>query len=599
MSANSSIVVFDDFARMAAAMKGQNTTDGWDVVCSYDLSKLNAILDDKFKRGKLVSDIKGVKYWDWILELDAVKINSYEFVLSKPVLGFAANGRATLTMPITKIVRTINVYTLASAGPVENPGQYKDNVWYSKDGNTYTPLADQANPAVDDFVVHQHHWYCIASIKPAKVTTNSDQTHSLIGTVPISAVTGDNQIHAQGTVVVFKEANTNDEAHIVLHFSQSASNPATYQISPKLTDHDFNEESNLLRAIANYFSQEVSQVEYALTSIAPTPDPSGTAAITPKSFAFSAIKVGDTAGVLGTFIETSQNKGRGQSAPVFTVQGQRSSPIPKGSTASIVFSQDCIQKVLIADALGKTLSNCHVRFVNQPSGIQALISSSDIHVDVHIPQTLTYVQSVPAPPSMDGVPRPPWISYNYIRVSNDVLSSTDYPVTLTLNGNTAAVAWNIDHAGFNYELGATPLSEAGGDTDITWSADTGHKITIHISSSTGNPSKFSIDASCNVSVSPNLTFDNSTYGASITPAPPHQNCWEKFWDGDGANQVHDALQGALANFAPKISLTMPGINYFTTTNILFPGAHVFQADTAAGLQIPRDMLIVGNIGKSS
>ncbi len=593
MANTSNVAIFPDFAHMTTAMQGQNTTDGWDVVCSYDLKKLNAILSDRFRQGKLISKVNGVTTWDWILELDAVKISDYVFELSEPVLNFNVDGRATLTMPITKITDTVHVFTLSEHEAVD--GHYKADTWYSKDGDTYKPIANQSTPVIGNFVPAQGKWYSIATMKPPSVNTDTEQTHSLVGSIPISAITGDNQIYNQGTVVVFKAANSADKAHIVLHFSQTAANTATYTISPPLTNDDFNKEATLLRAIANFFSTEVSQIEYALTAVSPAPDPNGNTVITPKSFAFSAIKTGDDAGVLGTFIETSQNKGRGQSDPVFTVGGTKYSPIPTGNTASMIFSQDFVQNILIGTAISKNMNGGHAKYVNQSSGVQAKIYAKDIEIKIHIPTTETYVETFPAPPH--GMPPPP--IYNYIRVQNDVLSSEDYPITLTLNKNTASVAWNIDHASFDYELGWNSPSLFDSHPSINWSKDTGHKISISIHSSTSSPSTFSIDAACDISLAPQLTFDNSTYSAEVTPKPAHKNCWQKFWSGDAANQIHSALQSALANFAPKLSLTMPGLNYFATTNILFPGAHVFQADTAAGLQIPRDLILLGNIEKKS
>ncbi len=591
---DSGTVIFDNFSEMSTAMAGENTTNGWDVTCSYDLAKLNQMLSDRYKQGKLVASIPNVNIWQWVLDFDGLNIDTYNFELSEPILNFNLDGRATLNMPITKISSSIQGYVVSKVGTVTGPALYKAETWYSVKDGTYTEIKDQSKPAVGNCAMYENDWYKITTVKSPSPGPSITDSHSLIGSIPISAILGNNQIYNKGTVVVFKSNSPNTEAHIVLHFSNKAANPATFSISPKL-ESNFNKEAKLLNSITNYFSNSVQDIDYALNSISPKPSTTGETMITPKSFVFNTVSTGNATGVLSTYIETTQNNGKGQVDPIFTVQGKRSSPIPKGNTASMIFSQNFIQNILLSNQLKKSLTDCSVTFTNLSSGIQANIHASDVSVGIKIPQKETGSQTV-------GYQGGSSTTTYYVKVDDDVISSNDYPITMKILNNKISLAWNIDHAGFNYATGSQTCSYyAFGHNcdDLSWSTDTGHKITIGITSDPSSPSLITLDASDNIHISPDLKFAEKTYTASVSPKPASKSCWDKFWTGDAANEVHNALQGALGNFAPKITLSFNGINYFATTNILFPGGNVFDVDTAAGLQVPRDLVLLGNINKSN
>lgn len=54
--------------------------------------------------------------------------------------------------------------------------------------------------------------------------------------------------------------------------------------------------------------------------------------------------------------------------------------------------------------------------------------------------------------------------------------------------------------------------------------------------------------------------------------------------------------------SPKINMEMKALEYFLTTNLLFPGKHVFHAHALTaenkdkkGLAVPRDLILTGDI----
>ena len=594
---NSGVNTFSGMSAMSTAMKGQQCTNGWDIVCSYDLSKLNKMLQDQYSKAntKIVTTIPGVTDWTWATPFKGLMIDTYDFSLDAPDLSFESDGTATLNMAISKVEKAEIDYTIADEGAVSGT-TYEAETWYSKSGDTYTPIADQSSPAVGDYAMHNSKWYSITAVTSKKPKSALSGSYSLIGNVPISAVSGSEasgyHVHTSGSIVVFKASKPDDQGHIALNFKNTASLPTNFSISPSISNNQ-TKEGNLLRKIRTYFTN-VSEIDYLLNSVTPKAPTGDETSITPKSFVFSTINTGSGTGVLSTYIATTQNNGQGSANPSFDVSNQKYSPIPTGNTASMVFSKDFIQNVLIQGGLQSSLENCSVTFTSLTSGIQANVYTSSVDVDVVIPSTLTGSSYQPgAEPGWPGT-----YTYYYVKVDGDTLSATDHPLTLTLQDNTMSVAWNVNNAAFDYDTGMD-VQVGVSNPGTQWSKDTNHNITIGITSNPSAPSTLSIDASDNITISPALAFDNSTYSASIAPPPAHEDCFEKFWSGNAAGKVHQALKGALATLAPSLSVKLPGLNYFYTTNLLFSGSTVFTVDTTAGVQVPSDLIILGNLDDSS
>ena len=85
----------------------------------------------------------------------------------------------------------------------------------------------------------------------------------------------------------------------------------------------------------------------------------------------------------------------------------------------------------------------------------------------------------------------------------------------------------------------------------------------------------------------------------INTAAQPRAWWQWFCHGN-PNSVPEYFKN-LQVPGPDVDLTMDSLDYFLTTNLLYPGKHVFQADTpssdstAKGLALPRDLILTGTI----
>ena len=69
------------------------------------------------------------------------------------------------------------------------------------------------------------------------------------------------------------------------------------------------------------------------------------------------------------------------------------------------------------------------------------------------------------------------------------------------------------------------------------------------------------------------------------------------------HRVPDHFKG-LTVPGPDVNLKMDSLDYFLTTNLLYPGRHIFKADnpasesTSKGLALPRDLILTGEVSTS-
>ena len=95
-----------------------------------------------------------------------------------------------------------------------------------------------------------------------------------------------------------------------------------------------------------------------------------------------------------------------------------------------------------------------------------------------------------------------------------------------------------------------------------------------------------------------LAWTKDTNWRINTAAQPRA-WWQWFCNGN-PNSVPEHFKN-LQVPGPDVDLTMDSLDYFLTTNLLYPGKHVFQVDTpssdstAKGLALPRDLILTGTI----
>ena len=71
-----------------------------------------------------------------------------------------------------------------------------------------------------------------------------------------------------------------------------------------------------------------------------------------------------------------------------------------------------------------------------------------------------------------------------------------------------------------------------------------------------------------------------------------------FWDTSADRPEH---YGVISVPLPSLDMSLPGLDYFLTTNLILPGAHLFIADPVDdqtnGLFVPRDVLLTGQVAQ--
>ncbi|KAH7881756.1 hypothetical protein F5I97DRAFT_1810475 [Phlebopus sp. FC_14] len=80
---------------------------------------------------------------------------------------------------------------------------------------------------------------------------------------------------------------------------------------------------------------------------------------------------------------------------------------------------------------------------------------------------------------------------------------------------------------------------------------------------------------------------------NVTFKPEDRSGWDSFWDGP---DVVPIWMKGLDVEIPDFDLQLGSVDFFLTTNLLFPGdKQVIDIDRTAGLHIPGDVYLVGNV----
>jgi len=137
---------------LAEIMTNHPSTEGWDVICSYNEVKLNEILQRQFERIDAVKQVilggvddpYHISYihshyplpsGGHLYTVGMYVSESYAFDLKIPVLQFNENGNALLTMEVKsakKAVQNLSLVRLPDDEQEMEPG-LKGNTWYQKD----------------------------------------------------------------------------------------------------------------------------------------------------------------------------------------------------------------------------------------------------------------------------------------------------------------------------------------------------------------------------------------------------------------------------------------------------------------------------------
>jgi hypothetical protein len=507
-----------------STMQGASATNEWDIVCSYNEEKFNALLKTNFQAGKLVTNISfsvpHTSFFD-----NTTYIIDFNLSLGSPALEFLENNMVILTMPLEKAS-----FTTRKKG--------------ASKGNTNTIPANSFN---------------------------------LTATVPLAAMNGDTREIKQG-VIEFTLGSTNEVQHIFLHFNAKPDGnvqATTYRIAPAdpsapQTNGDLQQlEQFALPQIKEYFENNAKAFEYALTAVSNKPATQGEIILKPKAFVFTTQTFKD-AGVLSIYIQT-ENSGNpvGNPTPRFEPGGQEIIPIPQGETASLIFSADLIGKSFLIPQFKDKHFNHH-KFTDIESTVLSkggigINASYDVKKTVSLPENQKmgdYILSMD-PVTVDFSDKP----YTFEFKTDDI--------TVSMVEVSTHATWNAYIPSTGPDDLHVPIS---GNVDIavglakkySW-----QKI------GTVNDREIKID------------FSVSESDYSITVKYSQSFMWMR------SDEVDDIIKTHLGPLIPDITLNFDGLNFFATTNLLFPGKEVIVIDANQGIHFPHDLILLGNVNQDS
>lgn len=487
-------VDYPTLAALVAAMGGVPSTNHWDVVTSYSVDKLNQILQAQYGANKLVKEVK--------VETEGVD----------PILGtkFPLTVTMKLSAPSLKFVIG-DSGTCQLTMPIES-GQYQ-----------------------------------IASNQPKPIQAN---VYQIVGTLPLAALDGrTGKLSTAGDVIAFGSDGGN-EAHVILDFTRSGDR--AYAVEAR--DGKKHDEDDILRIyvapkLADYFSTNVSAIEYALASVSDAA-PSGDVVLQPKSFVFASAG-GATNGVLSLYIQTKGGSADpGTLHPVFQPGGSEMLRIPRDHTAAIVFSHDMVVRQYVRAQLAKAGYGV--------SEVQSSAGGIQMHVTVG--------KSVIKNASHHSF----WGNFS---VDGIDASLTKNPISLSIKDGKLAVSWSFEQT-------------------LEWS----NNVTFAQSGTWGRVKlKISMSKSVSLSLSDEEVVAKLAIGSSdyhVSTKAEDLSFWETF--GGGVEYVPSELKD-LSLDLPAVNLSLGGLGFFPITNLLFPGQRVIQIDTSTGILTPYDLLLTGQI----
>jgi hypothetical protein len=292
------------------------------------------------------------------------------------------------------------------------------------------------------------------------------------------------------------------------------------------------------------------------------------ACLTPTAF-FFALQAPPVPGGDGCVLLLIQTTGQGG-----PVQPLPSYPIPDGSTAALLISNEVIFSGLIPSSFNSQFASAKMQFSGQQSDGAWTTTSSGGSIGCGIIQgTFTWGQ-VTYPFSCDSALES---SPQSVAVPGDAFTACAAGGAIALNW---APSWNQYWCYLTYVAAAAAESSASDSWNMpvytpTWS-------------NCGLVGSYSMTANATVGANNVISFSGSptvSFGPQSEP-----DWWQKNMEGDWVADT--ALTSAVKNqvSAALGSLTLPDVNTFSLVNLLFPAQHAISLSTAS---VPCDLLAVG------
>ncbi|GKT82048.1 hypothetical protein ColTof4_14471 [Colletotrichum tofieldiae] len=522
------------FNGLVAAMKGVDSLSGWDMLVSYNVVQLNALLAQR------AAQLGFETLVNWTVEdTEVTRKLVFDIKLLQPTLRFVdSSNNITVTCGLAGSYhidggsKVINIDTglvvVLSTNLVNVSGE-----WHLETG--FQPKTG-VTPAADDYIT--------------LLDPNSSVTQGICINFARCKASIENGPNGAATESRLANLSKTMKSNIEQHFASAAG--LRY----------------CLAALSNHYEQDVN----------------GSEVLQPTAFCFTMQP--DT---LLTWIglKGGPDNGKRQSAKTmlaFAPGSKAMSPIPKGNSASIIFSQDTIVNLFLKPALKVAGSIDGSKDINKQS------VATGVKVGFHfksIPITVPNVHKEDKMGNlrhMDGASVDLSDTLSTFTINGERAVSSQKAVDIIYKSESKRMEWRTK----NWNQGANGggvFSNEKGVCNITFT------YTVEGQWTSGDPTK-----------SPNQLGFKFTFGNTLktTATSDAASGWEKvFGKSDSVPEEYKNL----APTAPVLKIELKNLDYFLATNLLLPGQHIFHAhapaagssDSNSGLASPRDVLLTGDI----
>ncbi|GAB1194493.1 hypothetical protein APSETT444_003739 [Aspergillus pseudonomiae] len=535
----------DQFNVLVESMKGKDTTHGWDVVVSYDEDKINDFLEaHPISAIESLPPFRGTGHDED--DSGQVVAREYEFdiKLRSPKLQFIGrHGLAKLDFTITG---TYKRHPSSSASVNQLPDGYQASIG----AELYNVLG----------------------------TLNDAGGNRQFISPPSSHQSGPNNAtdvqlnSARGVYLSLKEPE--------VHFQ-----PQGGKISSAAKDA-------LRDGLRNYLQQGTQ--EYLIAGVAGYDTDPSMIAIRPARFCFTVTPKDEdgTPGFLSMWIGVEGGHKNGlQPSGMTTLAFQPGgttyrSPIPSQTSASIIFSHDIMAGLFLKPNLEGFLDDVKVTSFPGTGGME--FTGCLKHPGVKIPAQHTEKDigyRVTEISDYDGfnftVTNPPAT----VTVKPGITTSSEDAILISYKSKPETSEWSVNYKATEW---APPPKSGAVSATLSWKAKG-----QWIAGTQARPNLIGLT----------MTPDqNWSLNASETD---HSNFFTEWANKiNGGIDVPDHYEGLQP---PAVfNLTMRALDYFLTTNLLFPGRQMFKAHIPVasahanekGLAVPRDLILTGDITSS-
>jgi hypothetical protein len=599
-------------AQIIDNMKGASMADGWDIVVAYDLDVINNVLKTLYHdpNGKVVREIDlGSADDPYAFTYTVVNVpgifvgvtmnvtTSLDFRFSEPGLQFSAgkNNNAVLDMPIVSAVKEADTYTLQLLSTQPAAGALPlANTWYkSTDGKTFTQVsADVVNKATDLSVFYlkakdhglenqtqfQDMVYNLKSLTTSPSTSVLDSGYSLEANVPIACLTGDGTVKTGDDVISFSTNNLLGNK-IILHFNTQAGSGTSYVFTKngQPVEPDFVKDfPDILDQLKNYFSENVKDIDYILTSIENNPaKATGSVTLTPHSFRFNTQQVNDQA-CLALFIQTGESNlpQGGTNLNFQTLANVPFIPICDKASSTLIFSRDFMSKYYLPSGLSQ----------NNFSGVAGTGTTNS---PISVAGTYNFSQSINIQVSLDLGFWESWSS-NYTDASVDPVDFNGVPMTMTFAEDSQLTL------GINVNDGTTlnlDWYDPGGPCMPGESGTDHFDVAVNIGIDPNKASKpLQWIATKEGDITLNFEISQGDYIVNIVVKKAPKPC-----NNDITSNIVSQITQKIGAILPGQSIKLNTLKTVAETNLLFNGNQRFTLDTSLNVSSPLDIVTFGSI----